>query len=47
MSFRIVFTKPIYGKTEVQVTTLNIVDGMIIKGNFRTPITNVEYIEEI
>ena len=47
MSFRVVLWQNIKGKSEVTVTTLNINDGMIIKGSFRTPISNIKYIEEI
>ena len=41
-----IITQNIKGKSEATVPTLNITDGMIIKGTFRTPITNIRYIEE-
>ena len=47
MSFKIVLLESIAGQTEVTVTTLNIVDGMLIKGKHRTPISNIKYIEEV
>jgi hypothetical protein len=47
MSFKIVLLQNIQGLNEVTVTTLNIQDGMLIKGNFRTPTSNIKYIEEV
>lgn len=47
MSFRIVLLEPIIGHIEFTAETLNIQDGMLIKGVYRTPISNIKYIEEI
>ena len=47
MSYRVMFWSNIRGKSEVTVTNINIQDGLIIKGDFRTPIENIKYIEEL
>lgn len=47
MSFRVKFWQNIFGKREIEVTTLNIVDGMLVKGKYRTPISNIKYIEDL
>lgn len=47
MSHRVVLKEPIQHHTEFIVTTLNIVDGLITKGKYKTPLTNILYIEEI
>lgn len=46
MTFRIKFWEQIQGYKEVTVTTLDIQDGFLVKGKFRTPISNIKYIEE-
>lgn len=47
MVFRVILLNNVAGKSEVEVSTLTITDGMLIKGDYRTPISNIKYIEEI
>lgn len=47
MSFRVVLKEPICTFTEFETDIINIGDGLITKGKYKTPLTNILYIEEI
>lgn len=47
MPYRVVLLNRVAGQTEFTTDTLDIENFMIVKGRYRTPISNIKYIEEL
>ena len=47
MAYKVVLFNNVAGQREVTVNTLNVIDGMLVKGKYRTPLSNIKYIEDL
>ena len=47
MLFKVVLLEHVAGQSEVEVNTIDVQDGFLVKGKFRTPVSNIKYIEEL